>query len=227
MANRRTSRSLAVNAPSLNTGWVNRFVVIIGTFIPVSSSASWNRSRCLVRSSASLPKGTTSSSWKVTPYAPSSLSRCTDSTGSSGGRDASPKGSRACQPTVHRPNVNLCSGRGVSESVPDAMALLYYETSPAGTAAVTQNDPHGPQPAVDATRRSAVHAALDPTVQTRPDSDRRPPSHRRSRGEGAQRRQRADRPPSRGHRSGDDPRLRCAVPRGLVGQAARRGFPRP
>ena len=39
-ANRRTARSLLVNPPSLNTGWVNRFVVIIGTTRPVSFSAA-------------------------------------------------------------------------------------------------------------------------------------------------------------------------------------------
>ena len=36
---RRTCASLLVNAPSRNTGSPNRFVVAIGTFIPVSSSA--------------------------------------------------------------------------------------------------------------------------------------------------------------------------------------------
>jgi hypothetical protein len=51
----------------LNTGWVNRFVVTIGTTSPVSSSAARKR---LIRSSrfaVSLPNGITSSSWKVTP----------------------------------------------------------------------------------------------------------------------------------------------------------------
>jgi hypothetical protein len=38
-ANRRTSRSLAVNAPSLNIGWPNRFVVAVVTTMPVSDSA--------------------------------------------------------------------------------------------------------------------------------------------------------------------------------------------
>jgi hypothetical protein len=41
-----------------------------------------------------------------------SARRCTDSTTSTGGRLAVPKGSTACQPTVHRPNVNLSSGVG-------------------------------------------------------------------------------------------------------------------
>src|SRR6185437_14382258 len=57
------------------------------------------------------------SSWKVTPWAPSSASRCTDSTGSSGLRVASPNGSRPSQPTVHRPKVNLSSGVGVRDCV--------------------------------------------------------------------------------------------------------------
>ena len=67
MANRRTSRSLAVRPPSLNTGWVNRFVVTIGTTRPVSSSAARKRLIRSSRSPSSLPNGMTSSSWKVTP----------------------------------------------------------------------------------------------------------------------------------------------------------------
>ena len=67
-AYRRTSRSLLVKAPSLNTGWVNRFVVIIGTIRPVSARAVLERARsCLSRSSSSEPNGMRSSSWKVTP----------------------------------------------------------------------------------------------------------------------------------------------------------------
>ena len=42
-AYRRTERSLLVKPPSLNTGWVNRLVVTIGTTRPVSSSAARNR----------------------------------------------------------------------------------------------------------------------------------------------------------------------------------------
>ncbi len=66
-AYRRTSRSLAVSAPSLNTGWVNRLVVTIGTTSPVSSSAARNRFTCSSRSPAPDPNGIRSSSWKVTP----------------------------------------------------------------------------------------------------------------------------------------------------------------
>src|SRR3954454_10823728 len=112
-AYRRTDRSLLVNPPSLKTGWVKRFVVIIGTTRPVSASAALNRSMWRCRSAASAPKGTRSSSWNVTPAAPSSARRCTDSTGSSAGRLASPKGSRACHPTVQRPKVKLSAGVGV------------------------------------------------------------------------------------------------------------------
>ena len=78
IAYRRTAGSLAVNAPSLNTGFENRFVVAIGTFMPVSSSARRNRFRICSRSAADEPGGTRSSSWKLTPYAPSSARRCTD-----------------------------------------------------------------------------------------------------------------------------------------------------
>ena len=38
--------------PSLNTGWVNRFVVIIGTVMPALARASLNRAMCLSRSVA-------------------------------------------------------------------------------------------------------------------------------------------------------------------------------
>jgi hypothetical protein len=67
-AKRRTSGSLAVKAPSLNTGRENRFVVAIGTFMPVSSSAVRNRFTTASRSAgADEPGGTRSSSWKFTP----------------------------------------------------------------------------------------------------------------------------------------------------------------
>jgi hypothetical protein len=61
------SRSLLVRPPSLNTGWVNRLVVAIGTARPVSSRAARNRLMCCSRAVSSLPKGMRSSSWKVTP----------------------------------------------------------------------------------------------------------------------------------------------------------------
>ncbi|CAM5691289.1 hypothetical protein SVIOM342S_09366 [Streptomyces violaceorubidus] len=101
-----------MKAPSLNTGCVNRFVVAIGTFMPVASSACRNRLMCDSRSVSLDPKGIRSSSWNVTPYAPSSDRRRTDSAGSRACRVASPNGSRPCQPTVHKPNVNLSSGVG-------------------------------------------------------------------------------------------------------------------
>ena len=106
-------RSLLVKAPSLNTGWVKVLVVTIGTISPVSSRASLNLAMILSRVPVSLPKGTRSSSWNVIPYAPSSANRCTASIGSSGPRVGSPNGSRAGQPTVHRPKENLSSRFGV------------------------------------------------------------------------------------------------------------------
>ena len=111
-ANRRTARSLAVNAPSLKMGCPNRFVVAIDTTRPLVSSASRNRPISLSRTVSSLPNGIRSSSWKLTPYAPSSASRCTDSTGSSAARDAEPKTSWACQPTVQSPKENRSAGVG-------------------------------------------------------------------------------------------------------------------
>ena len=49
-ANRRTAGSLAVNAPSLNTGREKRLVVTMGTFSPVASRALRNRLRMASRS---------------------------------------------------------------------------------------------------------------------------------------------------------------------------------
>src|SRR5215510_1404517 len=48
--------------------------------------------------------------------APTSASKRTSSIGGIEGRTASPNGSRPRLPTVHKPNVNLCSGRGVYAS---------------------------------------------------------------------------------------------------------------
>ena len=107
------SRSLAVNAPSLNTGWVNRFVVAIGTTNPVAESALRNASIRLDRSESFEPNGIRSSSWKLTPHAPSSASFSTACTGSIGSLVATPNGSTPSQPTVHSPKLNRCSGRGV------------------------------------------------------------------------------------------------------------------
>ena len=52
---RRTGGSLAVKAPSLKTGRQKRFVVTMGTCIPVASSARRNRFRISSRSSADEP----------------------------------------------------------------------------------------------------------------------------------------------------------------------------
>ena len=115
-AKRRTLRSLAVKAPSLNTGWEKRLVVIISTTMPVSSRAARKRLIAASRAPSSDPKGIKSSSWKVTPQAPMSASRCTDTTGSRGARVASPKGSRPCHPTVHNPKLKRSSCLGTKRS---------------------------------------------------------------------------------------------------------------
>ena len=66
-ANRRTSRLLAVNAPSLNIAWLNRLVVAVVTTRPVSASA-WRKSAIRLSRSAGLAsKPNTSLSWKLTP----------------------------------------------------------------------------------------------------------------------------------------------------------------
>ena len=67
IANRRTSRSLLVKPPSLNTGWVNRLVVAVVTARPVSARPFLKRSMIASRVASSLPNGIRSSSWKLTP----------------------------------------------------------------------------------------------------------------------------------------------------------------
>ena len=66
-ANRRTSRSFAVNPPSRNIGCENRFVVAVVTTRPVSSSAARKAAIRSDRSASLAPKPNTSLSWKFTP----------------------------------------------------------------------------------------------------------------------------------------------------------------
>jgi len=66
-ANRRTSRSLAVNAPSLNIGCENRLVVAVVTTRPVSASACRKSAILASRSAVLASKSNTSLSWKLTP----------------------------------------------------------------------------------------------------------------------------------------------------------------
>ena len=112
IAARRTPRSLEVNAPSLNAGWPNRFVVAIPTPRPVSSSARLEARHDPVRlGRRDCPTGSGRRRAGLTPHAPSSASLCTESTGSTGARVGPPNGSRPGLPTVHRPNVKRCCGR--------------------------------------------------------------------------------------------------------------------
>src|SRR4051812_38157031 len=87
----------------------------MGTTRPVSVRAALNSSMIRARSLLLDPGGIRSSSWKVMPYAPSSASLCTASTAARTGRVASPNRSRACQPTVHRPKLNLSSRVGLTD----------------------------------------------------------------------------------------------------------------
>ena len=80
---------------------------------------------CLSRVPASGRKPNRSSSWKVRPHAPSSASRCTASTTSSGGRVGSPNGSIARQPTVQSPNEKWSAGVGAA-----AMELSRFSMEP-------------------------------------------------------------------------------------------------
>jgi len=66
-ANRLISRSLAVKAPSLNTGWPNRLVVAVVTTRPVWSSALRNAPIRSSRPASVASKAKTSLSWKFTP----------------------------------------------------------------------------------------------------------------------------------------------------------------
>ena len=74
---RGRAASLDVKAPSLKTGSVKRFVVAIGTVMPVSSSAVRNSLTMRSRSCGVASIGTRSLSWKLTPHAPSFASLCT------------------------------------------------------------------------------------------------------------------------------------------------------
>ena len=115
-ANRRTSRSFAVNAPSLNIGWPNRFVVAVVTTRPVSSSALRNAEIRCSRSAGEASKSNTSLSWKFTPYAPSSASLRTARSAGIGGRTAPPNTSTPCHPTVQIPNEKWSSLDGTYRS---------------------------------------------------------------------------------------------------------------
>ena len=127
-ANRRTSRSFAVNAPSLNTGWPNRFVVAVVTTRPVSSSALRNAEILSSRSAAEAAKSNTSLSWKLTPYAPSSASLRTARSAGMGGRTAEPNTSVPCHPTVQRPNEKWSSrvGTYLSSVITDSLVFRLY-----------------------------------------------------------------------------------------------------
>src|SRR5258707_3024666 len=115
-ANRRTSRSLAVNPPSLKTGCENGFVVAVVTTSPVSARALRNAEIRSSRSSLVSSNPNTSLSWKFTPYAPSSASLRTARSAGISGRTAPPNTSTPCQPTVQIPNENLSSRLGTYAS---------------------------------------------------------------------------------------------------------------
>ena len=129
-------RSLLVKPPSLNTGSENRLVVTIGTTRPVSASA------CLNRSMMPLPLGGAAAGRDevvvvegdaVGARARSACAR--PRRGSSTGRVASPNRSRACQPTVHRPKLNLSSRVGVG--CHDAGSFLSSDASRLGSSRST------------------------------------------------------------------------------------------
>src|SRR4051794_126457 len=85
----------------------------MGTTRPVSVRAALNSSMIRARSLLLDGGGIGWSAGKVRPYAPSWAGLCTASTAARTGRVASPNRSRACQPTVHRPKLNLSSRVGL------------------------------------------------------------------------------------------------------------------
>ena len=105
------SRSLAVSAPSLNTGWVNRLVVTISTTQP-GVGQRLARTSVERRLAAVASSGTRSSSWKVTAAAPSSASLYVASTGSSGGRDCAAEDVDALPADGPQAEGELVLGRG-------------------------------------------------------------------------------------------------------------------
>ena len=183
-----------MNAPSLNTGCLKRFVVAIDTTSPVRSRAARNPLTMRSRSLALAPSGTRSLSCSDTPYAPSSASFSTATIGSRGGRVGSPNGSRPGFPTVQSPNENRLLGVGTYEgSGVTAVSLCVSSASARLRVRAT-------------TRRR--NRLLDPVDQG---PARRPRErHDRGLGPGAPRRDR------RGRRQGDGAR-------GLVGCARASG----
>src|SRR5438105_91044 len=128
----------------------------MGTFMPVASRARRKRFTIDSRSLGDDPSGTRSLSWKFTPYAPMPASSCTASTGSRTGRTSWPKGSRPRLPTVHRPNVNRCSGRGSYASF--ILATVAFGSSGHASRRLLQWQPAGGHAVLD---RSA-HRLDDP-----------------------------------------------------------------
>ena len=109
-AKRRTAGSAAVSAPSRKTGWLKRLTVAIDTHMPAAETALAKLATIASRSAAGVPNGTRSSSWKLTPHAPTSASLATISSGAIGGRVGSPNGSAPRCPTVHSPKLKRSSG---------------------------------------------------------------------------------------------------------------------
>src|SRR4051794_13968085 len=105
---------------------------------------------------SSAPNGIRSSSWKVTPYAPSPASRWTVSTGSRARRVASPKGSRPCQPTVHRPKLNLSSGTGRQRIASPSVISSRHFTNSAAPKLICGGTPGNPLEADRASRLRTV-----------------------------------------------------------------------
>src|SRR5690625_4778879 len=113
-ARARTRASALVKAPSRNTGSLNRLVVAMPSFRPVSRNPCWKRFTIRSRSWAPAPGGTRSSSCRLTPQAPSSASFSSVRFGSSGSRTGPPNGSRPTLPTVHSPKLKRSPLVGVS-----------------------------------------------------------------------------------------------------------------
>src|SRR2546425_2426030 len=170
----RTRASFAVNAPSRNTGSKNRFTVAIGTTMPWRSQAHVNSLTMRSRSEGVASIGTRSLSCRLTPHAPTSPSIATAAAGASASRTTSPNGSRPRLPTVHSPNENLSSGRGVYASDISLVArpAVGHRSQRRIHASVVRVPiiHGGDRIGLWRSRRAATHGGVNSFVNTRPDA---------------------------------------------------------
>src|SRR4051794_5708226 len=116
------------------------------------------------RSASELPNGMRSSSWNVTPHAPSSASRWTVSTGSSAGRVATPNGSLAGQPTVQSPKEKRSSGDGARSPAVAVVVERVLTGQPAFACRTWPTVGRPSRPAVSSHRQGVVVDSVNVSV---------------------------------------------------------------